>query len=786
MVPVRLMLNSRISPGADAGLPPGRGPAAPAGLNLSSCSQIGKPICALDHHLTRKSPSNQSKLISNHPKIITTTQADNNNTMMEHGSDHTAYQVLRGYLIASAQINTVEEFFRLDESNIKKKLINLVAEMGEFDGNWKHPRMTNLLATNNFEPYRPLITALLANEAKSDEEIRALINPKYNRRPPPLTFIPTPTSTGTLSSLVDSSNRLEDFLPALGHELRGLLYKDVYGLVNHFIDTHHVYPSLRPDESFIDLKYNDQLKDTSEASMLNWITSFFKHLDTKRSNIRYSRTWRSRPTTRLEGVDATSRLDGAIMSWLDEDEESYHVRDVLVPVELKNKESCAQDAVICLAKYVHEVFKAQPTRSFVVGFTLCGTSMQLWQFDRSGAIGSELVNIKENRENLKKFFNLMACFLTCNKALLGFDPTFEEVERRPDEIRIETRIGNETFVIDPPVIFRAPGICGRGTTCWTAHLPEDEHQRFLIKDSWQPTHWAEEGVMLRDVTEKKVPHVARYHHHEDVHVAGKSVDIESYVRRNLPTRETFNIAEQLNDPQAPHEYINRVHRRLILKDAGEPIHTVDSPVRLLEALEGCIKGHQALLNAGYLHRDISLNNLMVDNQTNDVNLKSFLIDLDVAIKYPIIKDEDRHARTGTKVFMSAGLLLQENSHNHLDDLESFFWVLIWICIHYPRDQRRPNVVTNWNQLDSTTLGVIKDSYLSNPHRLMVLFTPQYRESQPLHDCIATFAEIISSHHKNRNDEHPTDVYGEIVYGEILAILEGAKKELQEVEPLSQS
>ncbi|PLW29529.1 hypothetical protein PCANC_22664 [Puccinia coronata f. sp. avenae] len=86
-------------------------------------------------------------------------------------------------------------------------------------------------------------------------------------------------------------------------------------------------------------------------------------------------------------------------------------------------------------------------------------------------------------------------------------------------------------------------------------------------------------------------------------MAGISVDIKSHVWRriNFQSCETLKIAEELNGPQVSNEYVNQVHRRLILKDLGKPIHTVDSPVCLLGALEGCIKGHQALLKAGYLH-----------------------------------------------------------------------------------------------------------------------------------------------------------------------------------------
>ena len=36
---------------------------------------------------------------------------------------------------------------------------------------------------------------------------------------------------------------------------------------------------------------------------------------------------------------------------------------------------------------------------------------------------------------------------------------------------------------------------------------------------------------------------------------------------------------------------------------------------------------------------------------------------------------------GTKIFMAIGALIGEQ-HNFMHDLESFFWVLFWICIHY--------------------------------------------------------------------------------------------------------
>jgi hypothetical protein len=92
-----------------------------------------------------------------------------------------------------------------------------------------------------------------------------------------------------------------------------------------------------------------------------------------------------------------------------------------LPEESKTNTCALTLILIVLAKYFHEVFKAEPTQSSVVGLTLCETFVQLWQLDRSRAIGSKLVDIKEAKENLFKFLNLILFFLTSNKLVLGFD-----------------------------------------------------------------------------------------------------------------------------------------------------------------------------------------------------------------------------------------------------------------------------------------------------------------------------------------------------------------------------
>jgi serine/threonine protein kinase len=98
---------------------------------------------------------------------------------------------------------------------------------------------------------------------------------------------------------------------------------------------------------------------------------------------------------------------------------------------------------------------------------------------------------------------------------------------------------------------------------------------------------------------------------------------------------------------------------------------------LTSSLADFILGHESLLNAGILHRDISIGNIMFTENEDD----GFLIDFDLSNKTSDDEASGAPSKTGTKIFMAIGALLGE-PHNFMHDLESFFWVLFWICIHY--------------------------------------------------------------------------------------------------------
>jgi hypothetical protein len=102
-----------------------------------------------------------------------------------------------------------------------------------------------------------------------------------------------------------------------------------------------------------------------------------------------------------------------------------------------------------------------------------------------------------------------------------------------------------------------------------------------------------------------------------------------------------------------------VYRRVILRDYGKPIYKAGSRAALLAALEGCIEGHESLRKAGFLHRDILINNLMMNEDEGNPSWPLFLIDLDLGIKETRREASGARGKTGTRAFMAIGALLGE-------------------------------------------------------------------------------------------------------------------------------
>lgn len=149
---------------------------------------------------------------------------------------------------------------------------------------------------------------------------------------------------------------------------------------------------------------------------------------------------------------------------------------------------------------------------------------------------------------------------------------------------------------------------------------------------------------------------------------------------------------------------NRVLSRLVLSPTGRPLLDLRlSPLQVAEGLLAGLVGHASLFfQGGILHRDISPSNMIVIHDdfpqltsvaspaaTNDpfawiwprdTPLRGCLIDLDYAIEASA-QPSGALDRTGTYPFIAIQILGGQERHRYRHDLESFLYVLLWVCCY---------------------------------------------------------------------------------------------------------
>ncbi|KAG6063395.1 hypothetical protein E4U16_006414 [Claviceps sp. LM84 group G4] len=202
----------------------------------------------------------------------------------------------------------------------------------------------------------------------------------------------------------------------------------------------------------------------------------------------------------------------------------------------------------------------------------------------------------------------MLGFLWMSEEDLGFDPPIQQID---GERFIETeRDGRSECIVIDGLIIRKLCMVGRATTCGKAHVKDHSETPLVIKDSWQLSERDEEGEMLKQATGRNVVNVARYYHHETVRIGGM---IDDRSDNKSAAREPYNEHEAIDRSNGPClAPKQKVHRQVIVQDYGKAIDKASSRKALLFCLEGCFKGHKSLYDKGILHRGISINNLMIN------------------------------------------------------------------------------------------------------------------------------------------------------------------------------
>ncbi|KAJ2911406.1 hypothetical protein MD484_g9009, partial [Candolleomyces efflorescens] len=183
----------------------------------------------------------------------------------------------------------------------------------------------------------------------------------------------------------------------------------------------------------------------------------------------------------------------------------------------------------------------------------------------------------------------------------------------------------------------------------------------------------------------------------------------------------------------------RTHHRLLENFIPKLLEDYETPKQFLQVLFDGFSAHRDAYALGFLHRDVSDNNIMIDEKGRGV-----LIDWELAIRVkdkngtPIENKARQRYRTGTWAFMSCNLLEPKqlrNPHSLADDQQSFLWIgLYYILLSFnPTIPGNPSIeylistIFEENSYDSNsrnyTGGAVKAKVVGGRHlvcRLAVL------------------------------------------------------------------
>ncbi|RYO95254.1 hypothetical protein DL766_002067 [Monosporascus sp. MC13-8B] len=578
--------------------------------------------------------------------------------------------------------------------------------------------------TIKLDQFRPLVHHVIDKSADIEfwEDVLSIIDTLSALTPPSSSVAPTFRGTPIKSSssrLADSETR--DIVEGvLFEEIKNCTFRNVGGFWDKFFEP----KSWRKEQKAMLkglLTTHDGKRWTSfptvpdEKPVWDWLRSleecFLPDAPYKFHTTRTANQFKERK----------GQMDLFLQRPAAETNDTFWYKHVLVVAEQKKSYDTSRFKAdfLQLTRHVRNVFADQPTRRFAHAFSLCASKMELWVFDRSGAYSSGTFDIHDEPD---KFARALVGYTTMDDDLMGLD-IFVERQDGHRYVTLDDTTGKEVRLRLDKAMVRQEAIVCRGTTCYET---QNSH---VAKFSWASDKRKLEVEQLRLAEAMGVEGVARIVAHrrittiaemrnglqfpaahrfrgEDVNFddsppnantsskrkssSDHTSDDASGSKRRRSTSRKSKLATVLNDQLSigkakpslytPGEDLweNRIYSCLVVSPAGRVISEFRTIKELLESERDAIKSHQSLYTKGkILHRDISSNNIIITDPETANGFKGMLIDLDLAKVRDSGPSGARH-QTGTVQFMAVEVL-RKADHTYRHDLESFFYVLLWMC-----------------------------------------------------------------------------------------------------------
>ncbi|KAL7937847.1 serine/threonine-protein kinase Sgk2 [Trichoderma chlorosporum] len=643
------------------------------------------------------------------------------------------------------------------------------------------------------EQFRPLMSSVVDNAPDVDiwDAVLNLIE-TLSPLTPPSSVVPTYRGTPVKSSssqLADSRTR-DIFERGLFFEIKDCVYRNVQGFWDKFFDSSSWCKEKKQMlrdilEAHDGKKWRDFPPDPDEQPVWAWLRSLEESCLTGTPNKLH--------TTRTvnQFKERKGQLDLFFQRSAQKEDGTFCYKDVLVVGEQKRSVGKLKATLLQLLRYVRDVFADQPTRRFVHAFSLCASTMELWVFDRSGLYSSGAFDIHEEPD---KFARAFVGYATMDEEMMGLD-TFIERKKGHRYVAVGDKNGKEAQIeLKELLVRRQRAVVCRGTTCYRTRngrvakfswasdkqKPEAEYLELAAARGVKGVARVEAYHQITTITDMRKGLVfPKPHRFQDFEEASTHeiapinfkdtpvTDSESISRLSLKRKTSSDdisrskrprsnrqkskrhVVHQFNEQRSnnkakpsvydstPYEgFENRIYSCLVVSPAGRVIGEFTSIKELLEALRDAIRAHESLYTVGnILHRDISSNNIIITDEKAADGFKGMLIDLDLA--KIICRDTDPSGaqhQTGTMQFMAIEVL-RKADHTYRHDLESFFYVLIWMCARcsWTKKPPRESLLRKWEIGSFSDIADAKEGHMTinGLERIMNEFPDSFGVVKPL-------------------------------------------------------
>ncbi|KAI0292370.1 kinase-like domain-containing protein [Multifurca ochricompacta] len=353
-----------------------------------------------------------------------------------------------------------------------------------------------------------------------------------------------------------------------------------------------------------------------------------------------------------------------------------------------------------LIGYALELHQSQ-FRVFSFSIFLFGQRGRLLRWDRSGVIYTESFEWLTQPDTLLEFiwrFNFLSVVerghdstvtpvtddeaevaLPKLKRYPGLENTKKADLRRFLVHDDRSADGDLRGYITPNAVWDTGGLFGRSTFGYIAFDVASTNLVYL-KDFWRtdlPGIQKESDIYCK-LHDAQVPNIPRLGPAGDVPLSPECTATASFATQRTRTQDYLTI------PDGEHEWCPGqlhvdpyVHYRLVLETLGKSLSTFKSTRQLCEVIRDAIVAHSAAYErAQILHRDVSAGNILITEEGTGM-----LIDWDLSkqVHKGVEEGPRQHSRTGTWQFISISRLREPRytAHEVSDDLESFFWVLLY-------------------------------------------------------------------------------------------------------------